>query len=627
MDIGPGRSKSPSRSKEQTPSRSLEGIKPTHKRAPSHEVEAPQEPQVEAPTLAPAMPLEVTHQMLDGFLEHLKVTHSCPGMADLRDEDLETLRLYLTDRFLGPAWAASRDVEARGRANGTLAPGTRATYARMVANLKKQHRHGDAYAQLPMLTIDGREPSTSTKATAKTALNHAATRVIGETLPAFYGHLDGWLTAQKIGDPEARKASIREWRRAHYHDEFLENLRPIFDAQALLEMARAIRFLNENRPDPHAVRSRAKLKNAPKQGKKSKPPAPRMPSSAELEAAGASPMEASFAVEKALAEALKKEPNRTKKDVLNTINRWESRNKRRGLEHDFRSAFWKAVQAAPRMKDDRKAALAVMMTVSCRPAELAKGIHIHVLRASNTDDHYRIIARVPGTKLSHADILEDESLMFRRTAEDTAVLQALMGDPAVEGFHTKGQPWRLMEIECRSPEARWLAQYVRENASPEALDIGNMTVEEHDAFEEYLGDVTHHTLISIPHTPQDPIASSMSSESDRLKTIVTSFGESVNTIAQRALLPTQIEDRVTPYVFRHAYAGDLKAFHEDVDGRSAAMGHSSSRTISRYGSSQQAQHSAARNGTNRASQLVKVKSPNTVRHNRAPGKTFTGPKA
>ena len=76
---------------------------------------------------------------------------------------------------------------------------------------------------------------------------------------------------------------------------------------------------------------------------------------------------------------------------------------------------------------------------------------------------------------------------------------------------------------------------------------------------------------------------------------------------------------LTPYVFRHAFASEIKAFamkssdpDENVQDRSASMGHRSTVTIKRYGSSSAAQGGRGRRKPARHSS-ISVKTSSSVR--------------
>lgn len=253
------------------------------------------------------------------------------------------------------------------------------------------------------------------------------------------------------------------------------------------------------------------------------------------------------------------------KAVLQTLDRHQRRRRHTEPDYDWRGRFWQAGAIPDTHLDDRRrACLAALIVTGCRPAEFAEDLGI-MAQVDTQQDRPALTLRIAGAKVS------------------TRVGEAL---PA------KGQAERRLDLVCRTPEALWLHEYM--------LDQGGA-----DRLTWTTGVVTQGGVVLSP--------------SERHRRISVSLGK-LTTRLGRIAFP-RVKGNLTPYVFRHALAADLRRSgdHLPVDVASI-LGHASSRTQEHYGSAA----GARRDPPTRATQIVGVSSSQPVRTPDRPGLAFEG---
>ena len=635
MEFGPARKKKAPTEERKSPS-------PEALEAPAQQQEAPT-PEQPALDIIPSLGIEISPDEAARFVSYLRKSPDlCPGIGRLSSQDLEALQHQLTTDVLAPAFADARLVELGSKSGSKLPQSTRREYQGAIRRLQEAHPQADAFDQFSMLTISNDWDSVSTRGRAKAALNDLATRTLLEGMPALleaFQHFQAQEIQREFDRTGDRETALRrqaeaklvhdvyeKWITDRYSSTFLKTRRRSIDAQMLLMIARAAQYLHDYKPDIHGLRAwrTASQKALEAKGRKANTPKSKapLPSIDDLIDRGASELEAKLEVERVRAKRDKRGPNKAKKTTLSMIAKLEHTRRKTDPGFDMRTAIWREVMADTRITDDKRACIAASMTLGCRPIELAEGVQVFALKAADTDDHYRLVMRVAGSKLSDASFLEEENLLYKMTPDERAAVDALAANQEVIDYNTKGQPWRFVEVACQADEARWLADFIRKQGLPrEKTNVDNWAAEEREAFAEYEMDVTHEAVIKIPHRFRDGEAIARLSDAERGRRIVGGYSDLVARLGKQVF--PRMKERLTPYVLRHAYSSDMKALGGDLEDRSAALGHTSGRTISRYGSAQHSKHKAHRN---RASQCVKIKQAKPVRNLRSANKTY-GPKA
>ncbi|SFQ21530.1 hypothetical protein [Tranquillimonas alkanivorans] len=607
---------------------------------------APQQ-EVQAPTIS----IHDFDLDIQDFLKRHDLT------VGLDTQDLDVLR-YLSPELLHEAFEASRSVETLTRPTAMLRKsGTMKQYERAVRRLTEANRGGDPYAEYSMLTKTDAWKSRQSRSLAKAALNRSASSLILRELPSFYETLihDARNQGQKNAGVEAKK--LEGFLNHHYHDDGRparepalslddDGDAPLYDVDFLRRLARASKYLNQYPPDPHGIRSRKAMTRDRK--KPSSPP--EIPTIDELctqrklskEDArieldrileykkrefmdrGASEIDAQLEVD---ALIWQRKPaavrvRKSKRDALRQVHELENRQIKRDPNYDWRSEFWSKVLTHKHMDDDRRAQIAVLMTTGCRPVELYNGVTVHLLKQKNTDGYYRLLLRIPGSKVADERyLLDDDGSPLKRTDDDNALIREWMTDPRYEdvrSFNQKGQAFRLLEIDAQQPEAIWLAQYMQEHG--EVLDPAyrNLSKAETNAYREYDHQIALTKVIKLIHTPRDRDAWRMLDEQERRNTATSALSSQVASIGKKVF--PKLRTKITSYVLRHAFSSDFKAMTPDRADRGAVMGHQSTLTHGRYGHSSAAKRKLTRS---RASQIRSFKVCKPVRNpsHRYPGVT------
>ncbi|MBO9432533.1 site-specific integrase [Sulfitobacter sp. R18_1] len=247
----------------------------------------------------------------------------------------------------------------------------------------------------------------------------------------------------------------------------------------------------------------------------------------------------------------KEDTNPKKKPIpaiaaLRALNRHEYGKRKKNPAYCWRSHFWKTALTDDYVSAQRCAIIATLMLTGCRPVELSARLGVTV-ELGEANGENTLTFTVKGAK----------------TAPELG--------PELEA---KGQALRRIEMTCQSPESIWLRDYIAQSGSAR-LEIKEAT------------------------TPRSPSGMWLSvAEQERRLTV--SLGKLMTRLGARAF-PRQRKN-VTPYVFRHALAADMKADEKISDEIIAAcLGQQSTRTLQHYG------------GSNRGRKLRSVRSQQIIR--------------
>lgn len=245
----------------------------------------------------------------------------------------------------------------------------------------------------------------------------------------------------------------------------------------------------------------------------------------------------------------------SKKDTLYALNRHQRRKSKSHPGYNWRDRFWKvAVTPDPHLDDDRRACIAALMLTGCRPSELSDDLGVRVLALERAGQPH-VAFEIAGAKL----------------AEET------------DESHGKGQERRNIELRCRTPESEWLFAYVKGQGSGQC----------------FLG-------MSAPDYSQNGIPLM---PTERRRRVTGSLGKLIGRLGEVAF--PRLQQRLTPYVFRHALSSDLRTRGGiwDKEDIAAALGHRSTRTQKHYGS---ANTSRGLSGS-RAEQITQMSANTPVR--------------
>ena len=288
---------------------------------------------------------------------------------------------------------------------------------------------------------------------------------------------------------------------------------------------------------------------------------------------------------------------------------------KKSLSRDFRDAAWDYLATYEgktslnrTQNTDRMRSVAVLSLTGCRPSELVHGVQVFVENDAQREDTAALIFRIQGSKVTEFDTDTESSLITKITKKELARKTEFINSQENLESSEKGHQWRYIRIESSQPEALWLADtLIDEQTKQGGLNYAPLSPERLGLSEyEVVADLPQEQIIAYGFIQpsyvrkndidvENPVQRHRAV--DALDKQIKQLGKSVFKGARKPL---------TPYVFRHAFASEVKAFamssadpDENVQDRSATMGHRSTRTITRYGSS-----SAAQVGEADASQLA-----------------------
>lgn len=239
---------------------------------------------------------------------------------------------------------------------------------------------------------------------------------------------------------------------------------------------------------------------------------------------------------------------------LRALQRHERGQQKHLPNYCWRDQFWRYVVTDGFVSTEDRCLIAVLLLVGCRPVEFTArlGVSVEIVELPGG----------PGLKIEIAGA---------KTAPELA-------PEAV----AKGQERRTLWLNCKTAEAFWLLDHIQQSGST-CLEINR------------------------PTTPRSPSGEWLSiAEQERRQT--SSLGKVVARIGKDAF-PRQ-KGNLTPYIFRHAVAADMKAggrFSNDTI--AAALGQQSERTLQHYGRSNRGRRVTSL----RCQQVVRVEASSPVR--------------
>jgi integrase len=246
----------------------------------------------------------------------------------------------------------------------------------------------------------------------------------------------------------------------------------------------------------------------------------------------------------------------SKKAALYALNRHQRRKSKAYPGYNWRDHFWiAAVLPDPHIDDNRRACIVALMLTGCRPSELCDDLGVTVT-ALERPGQAHLAFNIAGAKL----------------AEKTGDIQGT------------GQESREIEVRCQTPESEWMFAYVRGQDGDQCFLVMSAPT---------------HSQNGIPLMP-----------TERRRRVSERLGKLIGRLGKVAF--PRFQQRLTPYVFRHALSSDLRAIggtwsREDV---AIALGHQSARTQMHYGSG----NSARRLMGSRAGQITRVSGTSPVRN-------------
>ena len=245
--------------------------------------------------------------------------------------------------------------------------------------------------------------------------------------------------------------------------------------------------------------------------------------------------------------------DRSTQTPLTALNRHARRKQADVPDYDWRSHFWTtAVLGDPHLDLTRRAILATTIATGVRPAEFSDDLGVNVQLVSEGGQD-RLHFEIHGAKTT---------------------------DQVHEGLPGKGQSIRTLELECKTPETKWLRDRL---ADQRFLRLA-------------LSSPVHATTGIPLH------------RSERHRRVSVSLGKLVTRLGKIAF--PRLRHNLTPYVFRHAFGADMKASDQFGPELIAnALGHQSTRTQSSYGIT-----SGARNlSLKRVESIVRISAASPVR--------------
>lgn len=265
-----------------------------------------------------------------------------------------------------------------------------------------------------------------------------------------------------------------------------------------------------------------------------------------------------------------------KRAVLVALHRHETAMHRTREGFDWRDHFWSHVRRDQYVTSADTACMAALMVTGCRPGEMV-GSHSIAIFAENSAAGPVLRVHITGAKIFRPSEID---------TDDNPIVQPVETDRPSEA--DRGQPWRDLTIVCCAPEALWLHRHVLTHGHIES---------------DSLVDCPTGTRPTCLHLSlRDHTSGQWLHPVERSRRAVVAFSKTITRIGKLAF--PKLDRAVTPYVFRHAFATDLRASGAHSAGAIAqALGHLSMRSMNAYGT-----RGTARPGA-RAQAVREVKAP------------------
>ncbi|MFG6638144.1 hypothetical protein ACGYJ8_19750 [Sulfitobacter sp. 1A12126] len=413
------------------------------------------------------------------------------------------------------AYAHAREADLLYTPEALIASGTWQKYEQRAAALARSNRHNDPFDEFLRNDRTQGWASVDTRQANRSALVRMAAQVIAEHAPVFWKEV---LSLAEVGP--ARSELIKQLKGTV--DERAKSLmraaRETLNGTERKRLAAAVAFLVVMPPDPEhrALRRRQSKENGnPK---------------------------------KRTAQAIA---------ALRALDRHEHSKRKKSESYCWRDHFWKTVLIDEYVSVERRAIIATLMLIGCRPVEFSDRLGVTV-ELGKANGESTLTFTVKGAK----------------TARELT--------PDIGG---KGQAIRSIEIACQSPESIWLRDHIAQS--------GGALLE-----------------IKLATTPRSPSGIWLSvAEQERRLTV--SLGKLTKRLGARAF-PKQTKN-LTPYVFRHALAADMKSDDRITDEAIAeGLGQQSTRTLRHYGKSNRGRKLRSV----RSQQIIRVAASSPIRGQR-----------
>ena len=444
--------------------------------------------------------------------------------------------------------AYDRMQKARISRKSLPSDNTRLTYASSLEALRNHDRSDDG-RKSPFRGFDAIKDEL-----AKSSYYVRRSALIDHALSILQAHTKSVLMMMAL---KARQQAVAEALRGMQEDD--TPTPQTLSTGVLHDYEEAVRFLKENAP---ALGTQADRSARIRKGM--------------AEADEIRKMEASLGLTK------QRTPKASKKQTLRKIMDTERKYPERG---HFRDRMFSLLAHAPdSMKpevQEKIALLSVMTLAGPRPNELIKGVQLHYIEPSEGYDKGRILIRIEGSKVSSFEDQEIGLSDIEMTEQQQSLWQDIKDDPASRDFYRKGQDYRYVEVAVTLPQAEFLADLISKRTkgktpiqSQEALLLNK------DPEQNTRRDINSEISSSLalrfpgflpPAERDDPDA--IRRGVDKLSKMVQRLGANVY----------RGKEKITPYVFRHAFSADIKAHYDGEDLMiSAGLGHAVDRTKGAY---------------------------------------------
>ena len=444
--------------------------------------------------------------------------------------------------------AYDRMQKARISRKSLPSDNTRLTYASSLEALRNHDRSDDG-RKSPFRGFDAIKDEL-----AKSSYYVRRSALIDHALSILQAHTKSVLMMMAM---KARQQAVAEALRGMQEDD--TPTPQTLSTGVLHDYEEAVRFLKENAP---ALGTQADRSARIRKGM--------------AEADEIRKMEASLGLTK------QRTPKASKKQTLRKIMDTERKYPERGHFRD--RMFSLLAHASDSIKpevQEKMALLSVMTLAGPRPNELIKGVQLHYIEPSEGYDKGRILIRIEGSKVSSFEDQEIGLSDIEMTEQQQSLWQDIKDDPASRDFYRKGQDYRYVEVAVTIPQAEFLVDLISKRTkgktpiqSQEALLLNK------DPEQNTRRDINSEISSSLalrfpgflpPAERDDPDA--IRRGVDKLSKMVKRLGANVY----------RGKEKITPYVFRHAFSADIKAHYDGEDLMiSAGLGHAVDRTKGAY---------------------------------------------
>lgn len=280
-----------------------------------------------------------------------------------------------------------------------------------------------------------------------------------------------------------------------------------------------------------------------------------------------------------------------KRQVVAKLNRLD---KRYGDKLDWRERFFHFLDGTPkRGREDKKKQAAILTLTGCRPSELSRGVRIYLEKIDGFEGlgrpAFSLTFRILGSKCTTLPHDQEIAIFDKMNAAECKFKKAMYDHPAHLDSQERGHEWRIIRVSSDTPEAAFLADYIREVGDPADTDISrdpSLLDAEMVAINELTSGRLTHQITAFPQSLEQAL-DQISDEDELPEEIVNAQARNLGawiSYHSRKLYP-RLEPAVTPYAWRHQFASDLKSYADDPEIFAKALGQRSQKTQAHYGHS------------------------------------------